>query len=229
MPYTPHEQLEPASQGTLWKFMTFEFFSKLVDSETLHFHQIGDFEDVFEGTYPIANKKLRPQIYTGGVIPKQTDYDLIERMVRSNSYACCFHRRKFETAFMWKQYGNDGVVIKTTVPRLKKCFHVANEKVYISPVFYIDYENKFLPEGNMYYLAFHKRRSFESEKELRALVWSEEPGVGLQIKVDLSELFYEIYAALGKEGLAHAIETLLNYHRIMGVRSKYLICIKLMI
>ena len=220
MPYEPHEQLIQASKGTLWKFMSMDHFADLIDSGTLHFHRIDDFEDVFEGTYPEANKKLRPKIYEGDIILPQAIYDQIEVHARTSLYACCFHRSKYETAFMWKQYGNDGVAIKTTVPRLKKSFGPASEKVYVSPVTYIDYKTKFLPEPNLMNLAFYKRRSFEAEKELRALICSEEPGVGRQVKVELSALLYEVYAAPGKEGVAKATKALLDSRGIKGVKVK---------
>ena len=73
---------------------------------------------------------------------------------------------------MWKLYSeNDGIAIKTTGKRLKKAF-MSEDDIYVSKVNYIDYSTCFLPENNIFFLATHKRKSFEAEKEYRCIIYN---------------------------------------------------------
>ena len=44
------------------------------------------------------------------------------------------------------------------------------ESVFIGMVDYVDWENHWIPEGNLFYPFMHKRKSFEHEKEIRAVI-----------------------------------------------------------
>src|SRR5690606_27801928 len=82
---------------------------------------------------------------------------------------------------------------------LMKCGQ--DPEVQIGQVKYVDYENQFIPEGNLYYPFLYKRKSFEHEREIRLLVRDnttligEEPEFehGCFKKVDLKQLINSIY------------------------------------
>ena len=223
MPCIEHPHLEEVSNRiVIWKFMTFEHFADLIKSGSLYFCRVGAFEDVFEGTYPIANKHLRPEIYKDGMIPNQADYDKIERVVKHDTFASCFHMNRYETAFMWNLYADrQGVAIKTTTGRLKEALNTEQQIVYLSKVYYQNYDEDFLPEGNLMYLALHKRKSFEAEKELRALILDKDSAAldGIKAKVDLKELLYEVYVSpyADKSTVLSAQELIMD-HGIRGVK-----------
>ena len=110
---------------------------------------------------------------------------------------------------MWKLYlkSDEGIAIQSTFNCLKKCIIDDEETVYIGKVKYIDYETEFINAGNMLEPFVHKRKSFEHEKEIRALIvkWptakegfdmtKETIKDGLLIKIDIEALIQKIYVA----------------------------------
>ena len=71
---------------------------------------------------------------------------------------------------------------------------------------YIDYRTDYIPPGNAFNYVVHKCKSFEHEREVRAVVWNwEKPkemvpfkdieGRGLLVPVDISKLIEEIYVS----------------------------------
>lgn len=223
MPYENNQHLEPVSDyKTIWKYMTFEHFKDLITTKALYFRRVGAFEDVFEGKYAIANKHLRPEVYKDSVIPRQSGYNAIEQIIRNESFACCFHMSKYETAFMWNLYAESrGIAIKTTTSRLKRALVDESKKIYLSPIRYIDYDRDFLWEGNIMYLAFHKRKSFAPEKELRALILDQSSAGadGVKAKVDLKELLYEVYVSpYAERSIVHDMNDLLLDNGLRGVK-----------
>ena len=64
---------------------------------------------------------------------------------------------------------NSGIAIKTTFKKLSDNVDKANtDRIKIGVVKYIDFEKGWMDEGNLYYSFFHKRKSFEHEKELKS-------------------------------------------------------------
>ncbi len=210
--YESHEQLfDLDDKCILWKYMSFSKFINILKGK-MYFNRLDSFEDVFEGTFPQYNVEHRKDFYGDQVIP-QNAYDTVEQVMKKSIYVSCFHRNEFETAFMWKQYAdNDGVAIKTTLKRLKDSFHKTPENIHISAVRYIDYNKNFMPEGNAFYLALYKRKSFEPENEVRCIYWKqlktkntlsdpseaiidlhEKTSFGENIDIDLNMLIEEIY------------------------------------
>jgi hypothetical protein len=61
--------------------------------------------------------------------------------------------------------------VQSTFKRLTQCFSPESERtVLIGKVNYIDYNTDWLPEGNLFYPFLFKRKSFEHERELRAII-----------------------------------------------------------
>lgn len=197
--YCPHEHLEDVEDSIiLWKYMNFSKFVALLVAEGLWFSRLDRFEDVFEGRYPAANKKLRPDVYGDVLIPQEI-YDATEKM-RYLLFVSCFHVNNYESSAMWSLYSKDeGIAIQTTAKLLKESFLHETRNIYLTKVNYIDYENEFMPEGNIMYLATHKRKSFEHEKEVRCIYNNpltnptEKGGFGFSAKMDLNKLIQKVY------------------------------------
>ena len=218
--YNEHEHLEAVLDDiVLWKYMDFLKFVNILTTNKIWFNKINCFEDVYEGTYPVANKALRDKIYNGAP-PPQCVYDTAEKYERQRLYVLCFHNNEYESAAMWNLYANDaGIAIKTSGNRLKKCFNNESKNIYIAPVDYIDYEKDFLPEGNAFYLGTHKRKSFSHEKEIRCMYFNTGDALddkGQYINVDVTELIEEIYISpYAPEYMADTLKALLKkygYH-----------------
>ena len=93
------------------------------------------------------------------------------RLTKGWSFVNCWHMNDCESAAMWKLYStsNESVCMQTTYERLRTALA---EDVYIGVVNYISYERDKIPPGNVFWPLVHKRKSFEHERELRA-VWSD--------------------------------------------------------
>jgi hypothetical protein len=104
-----------------------------------------------------------------------------------------------ESAAMWSLYlrSREGVCIQSTYQRLRSCLPKC---VFIGEVNYIDYQTEAFAGGNAFNFIVHKRKSFEHERELRAVFWELDGApdaqpyktkiepAGLWIEVDLSSL-----------------------------------------
>ena len=113
-----------------------------------------------------------------------------------------------ESAAMWKLYlkSDEGIAIQSTYRRLKDAI-VDDEEFYLGAVRYIDYETQWIHAGNLLSPFVHKRKSFEHEQEVRALVWRwptaetkfdfvrETVPHGVALRVDLERLIEHIYVS----------------------------------
>lgn len=157
----------------LWRYMDFTKFVSLVSSTGLFFCRSDLFQDPFEGTYSKANISLRPEVYKD--MPEDQRESMMNKMsslsrgVREWTYISCWHANEYESAAMWDLYAktNEAVAIETSYDKLRS---VLPERVFLGCVRYIDYNTDWLPEGNSLYPFMHKRKSFEHEREVRALI-----------------------------------------------------------
>jgi len=198
-------------EATIWRYLDFTKFVSLLDKSALFFSRADRLDDPFEGSLPKANIRLRPLVYKDEI-----PADAFQRItnLRKHLVKCtavnCWHLNEYESAPMWKLYlkSNEGIAVKSTFNRLRSCFKDEKRGIYIGKVQYIDYEKDWLPEGNLFYPFVHKRKSFEHEQELRAVIqeycykeggdidWSKSPFEdGIYIQVDLNILMDKIYLA----------------------------------
>jgi hypothetical protein len=91
------------------------------------------------------------------------------KWVREWTYINCWHANEYESAAMWDLYAktNEAVAIETSYIKLKNALP---ENAFLGCVKYIDYDSEWLPEGNSFYPFTHKRKSFEHEREIRAVI-----------------------------------------------------------
>ena len=153
--------------------MDFTKFVSLISSSNLFFCRADLFKDPFEGSYSKANVVLRPQAYQG-LSPEHIDKIIsngatFSKWIREWTYISCWHANEFESAAMWDLYAktDEAVAIETKYSSLK---NVLPDNSFLGLVKYIDYEKDWLPEGNTFYPFTHKRKSFEHEKEARAII-----------------------------------------------------------
>ena len=190
--------------------MDFTKFVSLLEEECLFFSRADSFDDPFEGSFPRTNVETRPRWF--GDMPEERAAKINENMSRFAEWQRrwiminCWHMNEHESAAMWKLYAqtNEAVCIQSTYQRLRKCL---SEDIYIGEVQYIDYRSEMLPENNLLYPYVYKRKSFEHERELRAVIikwpttnegfdFSAEPlAGGIMKRVDLNQLIEALYVA----------------------------------
>jgi hypothetical protein len=117
------------------------------------------------------------------------------------TYVNCWHQSEHESEAMWRLYcqnPKEGVLIRTTVDKLRKSLDsVKHRKLQLKPVKYVKnyWVKNYNPEADVY---FHKRISFEHEREFRAVIqdspWDGNPVEkhGELVPVELGELIQEV-------------------------------------
>ena len=208
--YKEHEVFTPpSSDAILWRYMDFTKFVSLLEKQALFFARADKLEDPFEGSVPKLNAELRPLLFevtsTEDAFHAFTQFTKnLPRWMLIN----CWHENAHESEAMWKLYTRetDGIAIKTDFNSLSSSF-TCSEDVCIGSVNYIDYNSDHISEGNLFYRYLHKRKSFEHEREIRAVVMevpTYDQGVdssqdicdiGKYYEVDLPVLIQEVVVA----------------------------------
>ena len=191
----------------VWRYMDFTKFVSLLEKKSLYFARADKFDDPFEGSYSKLNIEKRFDTYPEDKIEKMSiPYEKIPKFVFLN----CWHLNDFESAALWNLYlkSNEGISIQSNFERLTECFHkYTDNNIFVGKVKYIDYDKDWLPEGNILYPFIHKRKSFEHEKEIRAVVLdlntinkkfdfnSSKFSHGFYVPIDLEILIEKIYVS----------------------------------
>lgn len=172
-------------EAVLWRYMSLVKFLDLISTKTLTLCRMDNFEDKFEGN----SKQLIGQIEEilknagmndiDGFMP---NFSKAYEEVKFKSYALCMHANEYESAAMWKLYGNYGetIALKTTVGKLKQSLGNQESLWFGSAIYGISndelksFYNKNRNRNEVINLSpleplFLKRPSFEHEKEYRTI------------------------------------------------------------
>ena len=166
----------------IWRYMDFTKYVACLEKRSLYFSRSDKLDDPYEGATSHANIKLRPAVYKDSIPEKVLEQmSAFAKWNRQWTYINCWHMNEHESAAMWKLYAQtqQAVVLQSTFERLAGCLP---DEIYVGMVNYIDYETEWLPEGNAFWPYVHKRKSFEHERELRAVIL-EVPTPGDQILI----------------------------------------------
>lgn len=190
MSFEPHPELPvPADSASIWHYQTFTKFVSLLSRRGLYFVAADRLEafDPLEGSYTRANLQIDQMSFEQ--LSEETRRKLgISDPVRFKSrdqlraqvknalrlaFVNSWHVGEHESAAMWKIYATEdaGIAIRSTVGRLKRSLDsYIDYTVMISSVSYINYDTDIIPENYLLHPMFFKRKSYEYENELRALV-----------------------------------------------------------
>jgi hypothetical protein len=203
----------------IWRYLDFTKFLHLLEKSSLAFCRSDCLIDKFEGSYPTGNIKERNIRYPAERIRSNSqpnDYPASSSHIimgitfaeaiaaaneqyKKSTAINCWHINEHESVAMWKLYlkSDEGVAIQSTYKRLFDCLRTYDDQdsdVYIGKVKYIDYNKEFVPEKENIAPFIYKRKSFEHENELRAII-SREPfeqnhQIGDMIDKSYDELVY---------------------------------------
>ncbi|GJL73720.1 MAG: DUF2971 domain-containing protein [Nitrosomonas sp.] len=155
----------------VWRYMDLSKFVAMLQSSALFFSCADRMGDKLEGSYPLGNAERRLSAYYG--IKR---YPGFERKLRQWTAINCWHMNNGESDAMWKLYlkSDEGLAIQSTFSRLSESFCKTKQEINIGVVKYINFAVEQIPEihhvGHYFSPFLHKQKSFEHERELRAII-----------------------------------------------------------
>lgn len=152
----------------IWRYMDFTKFVALLHLKALFFTRADQFDDPFEGSLSHINLKTL-QDNTSQVYNESQRY--VFARLPHFMFVNCWHANDHESAAMWRLYlsAREGVAIQSTVGRLKAAIAAYPQTIVIGEVRYIDYDKEKVPTNSLIMPFLRKRKSFEHEREVRAL------------------------------------------------------------
>ena len=203
--------------------MNFTKFVDLVYSQELFFSHRSILEDKFEGALTInmskkldefdksvdaENEKLHNEKGLGD-IPRRSQTRNIYTGIKDGIYINCWHMNDHESAAMWKLYAqyNQGIAIQSMYERWTESFSLTPIPIYCGVVNYKDYDNDPYKNnllGEIFLPFTTKRKSFEYEQEIRAIISyntlpnqsvCQPQNSGVKVQVNLEKLIENIYVS----------------------------------
>ena len=184
----------------IWHYMDFTRLVNMLEEGGLFFRRADSFEDRFEGT---MSQPVRDFLERGHERITVEEYAQMIRRVRGSSFVNCWHMNESESAAMWKLFSSateQSICIQSTYARLREALP---DDVLLGTVNYIAYDRDHIPFDDLWWPLLHKRKSFEYERELRA-VWSDMDSIrgetaarraGVWKKVDMPRLIEGVYVS----------------------------------
>ncbi|WP_394842273.1 hypothetical protein LZC95_34995 [Pendulispora brunnea] len=167
----------------IWRFMDFTKYVSMLHRGALFFARADQLPDPFEGLYARRNR---------GLAPATSD----PRKVHERVFVSCWHANEHESAAMWRIYlnGEEGLAVRSTVRQLAAALSNGTETFYLGAVRYLDYKKEPVPKGHELLPFFCKRKSFDYEREVRALWQSDvrSAEVGRYFNTSLDHLIEEV-------------------------------------
>lgn len=173
MPATSHPVFvapEPRS-SRIWRYMDFTKYVWMLQNSALFFSRADLLGDPFEGSISVYNQTQYPAVYADVPLDFLAKLSASRAAIPTWTYVNSWHVNERESAAMWRLYltADEGIAVISTYERLFAALPVS---AYLGLVSYLDYDREWMNESNVFYPFVHKRRSFEHERELRAVIQS---------------------------------------------------------
>ena len=214
--YQKHPEFEEPQDEEIkiWRYLDFTKFVSYLNKKALFFTRADKLDDRFEGKFTDADINRWKDVLK---IKRRTEKIEILNGFRKVINISSWHINECESAAMWQ----------STFKRLKDSFKVNKvDEIYIGFVKYIDYEKDSIPDGNIFNPFLYKRKSFEHEKELRAIImkfalveqtkgkhilYIDPEWIGNYVKSDLSVLIENIVVSpTAPDWFAELIRSIMN-------------------
>lgn len=199
----------PNEDQKIWRYMDFTKFIDLLITKSLYFCRVDLFDDIFEGSVTRITAKKRDGL--SPVRDKKGEiisdfWKNISIQSRKQNAINCWHMNNQESAAMWKLYlnSNEGIAVQSTFKKLKDCLNESDLSIHLGTIKYVDYDHVDIGWGNGFIPFVHKRKSFEHENELRALIWEIEKENkdkvnlsegGVSVQIDVLKLIENVYVS----------------------------------
>ena len=198
----------PSADAILWRYMDFAKFVSILENSALFFPRADKLDDPFEGALPKENIKkrqtnLHPEFEEAISISGFSTFASFWKQLPRFTLINCWHESTHESEAMWRLYSSKqgGIAVKTDFNSFVESF-TTSEQIHIGSVKYVDYENDQIPENDPLSPYLYKRKSFEHEREVRAIIQNTPTGniaqsqdiydIGDFCQVDLNLLIQEV-------------------------------------
>jgi len=218
--FSPHPYEIPPAESKLWRYMDFTKYVSMLSTKGLYFARADCFQDTFEGAKGLKKNKekwdehylkfFREAIknppeghelkYTDEEVQKQArrllkDLERGGEISKKRTFINCWHENEHESEAMWRLYSSfldNAIAVRTSYDSLYRALG-RNPSISIGRVKYIDFRKNYAGVNESFY---RKRKSFEHEKEVRAILIDFKcSDTGKIINCDLSILIEEIFVS----------------------------------
>ena len=208
---------KPDPTAKLWRYMDLGKFIHLISTKKLYLSSADSFDDPFEGAKGLIERKeqwdgfyldfFREAIRTvpgatSAMLEAQNIESEAQRLLtemnqngnwhRKHTFISCWHCNEYESEAMWKLYSvntKNAIAIQTTAAHLYEALD-RNPNIAIGKVQYIDYSHRFSSVNGA---CWYKRKSFEHEREVRAVAFDYKSSTGIQVPIDVCTLIDKVY------------------------------------
>jgi hypothetical protein len=244
-----HELFKPPHKLDIpiWRYMDLAKFLWMLQENALYFCRAGALGDPYEGHYTrvmaesedtfVKTTFLRDS--EGRRVENTLDESTLRYMYKSmlannieaknEFYANCWHVNEDDSQAMWRLYTShgDAICVKSNYQLLAE---ELPRQCFLWCINYIDYKTAVFNFGNKFSFIIHKRKSYEHERELRAVVWTRadpphqfnlvNSNEGMIVPVTLANLVQEILVSpYAKPPLIEVVQRLVKKFDL-GVRVR---------
>jgi len=235
LPFKEHPEFRPPPDpaATIWRYMDLAKFLSVLDKSALYFARLDQLSNVdpFEGYYTSMNLQFEerkfedmPQAWKveKGIKDEKMFQSILDSLKRTRevvkqlrklTFVSSWHVQEHESAAMWILYlkSQDGIAIQSTYQSfIDSLKDYQNFNVSSGMINYIDYNKEAIPMLNALLPYLYKRKSFEHERELRAIIWTPQDGkndltdpnknkfknvFGIYVPVNIDVLIGRVYIA----------------------------------
>lgn len=218
--FMPRPYRVPKPSSKLWRYMDFTKYVSLLSSRGLYFSRADCFEDIFEGAKGLKRNKERwdshyleffrsviknpPKGFSCELSNSEVD-EQAKKLLRDleasgeadkrNTFVSCWHESEHESEAMWRLYSSfleNALAVRTSYQSLYVSLG-SDPSIEIGRIKYIDLRNGYAGVNEAFW---RKRKSFEHEREVRALLRDHEcQAHGKIVPCNLEILIEEIFVS----------------------------------
>ena len=218
--FTPRPYAVPTPSSQLWRYMDFTKYISLLSSRGLYFTRSDCFEDMFEGAKGLKKNKAKwdshyldffrsaiknpPEGYNCQLSESEVEEQAQKLLCdletggeahKKRTFVNCWHESEHESEAMWRLYSSflaNAVAVRTSYKSLYSSLG-KDPSISIGRIEYINLKEKY---AGVYDSFWRKRKSFEHEREVRALLQDfESPDLGRIVPCDLDVLIEEVFVS----------------------------------
>ncbi len=218
--FMPRPYEIPPAESKLWRYTDFTKYVSMLSTKGLYFARADCFQDTFEGAKGLKKNKNKWDEYYLNFFrkviknpPKGHEFKFSDEQVekqakrllgdlehsgeigKKSTFINCWHENEHESEAMWRLYSSfleNAIAVRTSY---KSLYHALgrNPSINIGRVKYIDFQKSYAGVNDAFW---YKRKSFEHEKEVRAILKDMNcPDKGKIVPCDLSILIEEVFVS----------------------------------